>query len=193
VLRVYGVQGHVAYPERAENPIHRALPALAELAAEVWDRGNLYFPPSSFQISNIHAGTGAENVIPGRMEVQFNLRFSTESTESSIRRRVEAILDRHGLNYELSWRLSGAPFMTNRPELIDAVQDALDAVVGYRAKPDTGGGTSDGRFIAPTGAQVVELGPLSGSIHKVNEHVAIADIDTLSAIYERVLVNLLLD
>ena len=193
VLRVYGVQGHVAYPERAENPIHRALPALAELAAEVWDRGNLYFPPTSFQISNIHGGTGAENVIPGRMEVQFNLRFSTESTESSIRRRVEAILDRHGLNYELSWRLSGAPFMTNRPELIDAVQDALDAVVGYRAKPDTGGGTSDGRFIAPTGAQVVELGPLSGSIHKVNEHVAIADIDTLSAIYERVLVNLLLN
>lgn len=191
VLRVFGAQGHVAYPERAENPIHRCLPALAELAAEVWDRGNEFFPPTSFQISNIHAGTGAENVIPGRLEAQFNLRFSTESTESAIRRRVEAVLDRHGLNYELGWRLSGAPFMTDRPELINAVQKALTDIVGQRARPDTGGGTSDGRFIAPTGAQVVELGPLSASIHKVNEHVAVADIDTLSAVYERVLIHLL--
>lgn len=191
VLRVFGVQGHVAYPERAENPIHRCLPALAELTSEAWDQGNVFFPPTSFQISNVHAGTGAENVIPGRLEAQFNLRFSTELTELEIRRRVEAILDRHGLNYEISWRLSGAPFMTHRPELIDAVQKALTDVVGRPARPDIGGGTSDGRFIAPTGAQVVELGPLSGSIHKVNEHVAVADIDTLSAVYKRVLVNLL--
>jgi succinyl-diaminopimelate desuccinylase len=191
VLTVFGVQGHVAYPEKAENPIHRLAPALAELTDEVWDRGNEFFPPTSFQVSNIRAGTGAENVIPGRLEVMFNFRFSTALTEDDLKHRVHAILDRHGLRYELNWRLSGAPFLTTRPELIEATQAALETVVGRRARPDTGGGTSDGRFVAPTGAQVVELGALNGTIHKVNEHVSLKDIDTLSAVYEQILVNLL--
>jgi succinyl-diaminopimelate desuccinylase len=191
VLRIFGVQGHVAYPDKAENPIHRFAPALSELTSEVWDQGNEYFPPTSFQISNIQAGTGAENVIPGRLEVLFNFRFSTALTEDQIKQRVHAILDKHGLRYELSWRLSGAPFLTTRPELIEATQKALETVLMRRASPDTGGGTSDGRFVAPTGAQVVELGPINGSIHKVNEHVRIEDIDKLSKVYEQVLVNLL--
>lgn len=191
VLRVFGVQGHVAYPDKAENPIHRFAPALAELTAEVWDAGNAYFPPTSFQVSNIHSGTGAENVIPGRLEVQFNFRFSTALTEAEIKRRVTSILDAHGLRYELSWRLSGPPFLTTEAEFVEAVQKALEQVTGCRARPDTGGGTSDGRFIAPTGAQVVELGPLNGSIHKIDEHTAVADLDTLSQLYEQVLVNLL--
>jgi succinyl-diaminopimelate desuccinylase len=191
VLRVFGVQGHVAYPDKAENPIHRFAPALAELTAEVWDTGNEFFPPTRFQVSNIHSGTGAENVIPGRLEVLFNFRFSTALTEEDIKHRVHAILDRHGLKYELSWRLSGAPFLTPGAELIEATQQALEQVVGKRARPDTGGGTSDGRFIAPTGAQVVELGPLNGSIHKIDEHTPVEDIDTLSRVYEGVLVNLL--
>jgi succinyl-diaminopimelate desuccinylase len=191
VLRVFGVQGHVAYPDKAENPIHGFAPALAELTAEVWDTGNEFFPPTRFQVSNIHSGTGAENVIPGRLEVLFNFRFSTALTEEDIKHRVHAILDRHGLKYELSWRLSGAPFLTPGAELIEATQQALEQVVGKRARPDTGGGTSDGRFIAPTGAQVVELGPLNGSIHKIDEHTPVEDIDTLSRVYEGVLVNLL--
>lgn len=190
-LRVLGVQGHVAYPAKADNPIHRFAPALSELTAEVWDEGNEFFPPTSFQISNIAAGTGAENVIPGRLDVSFNFRFSTALTEEAIKRRVHAILDRHGLNYTLDWRLSGAPFLTTKTELVEAVQCALEQVVGTRATPDTGGGTSDGRFIAPTGAQVVELGPLNGSIHKVDEHTPVKDIDTLSRIYEQVLIHLL--
>ncbi len=191
VLRVFGVQGHVAYPDKAENPIHRFAPVLSELTHEIWDRGNEYFPPTSFQISNIQAGTGAENVIPGRLEVLFNFRFSTVLTEDRIKQRVHAILDKHGLRYELNWRLSGAPFLTTEPELIDAVQGALETVLKRRARMDTGGGTSDGRFVAPTGAQVVELGPVNGSIHKVNEHVSIEDIDKLSTVYEQILVNLL--
>ncbi|MBP1151705.1 MULTISPECIES: succinyl-diaminopimelate desuccinylase [Methylocaldum] len=191
VLRIFGVQGHVAYPDKAENPIHRFAPALSELTSEVWDQGNEYFPPTSFQISNIQAGTGAENVIPGRLEVLFNFRFSTALTEDQIKQRVHAILDKHGLRYELNWRLSGAPFLTTQPELIEATQKALETVLMRRASPDTGGGTSDGRFVAPTGAQVVELGPINGSIHKVNEHVRIEDIDKLSKVYEQVLVNLL--
>jgi succinyl-diaminopimelate desuccinylase len=191
VLTVFGVQGHVAYPDKADNPIHRAAPALSELAAEVWDQGNEFFPPTSFQISNIRAGTGAENVIPGRLEAMFNFRFSTALTADDIQHRVQAILDKHGLRYELAWRLSGAPFLTTRPELVEACQAAIESVVGRRARPDTGGGTSDGRFVAPTGAQVVEIGPLNGTIHKINEHVAVEDIDTLSAIYEQILVNLL--
>lgn len=191
VLRVFGVQGHVAYPDKAENPIHRFAPALSELTHEVWDQGNEYFPPTSFQVSNIQAGTGAENVIPGRLEVLFNFRFSTALTEDRIKQRVHAVLDKHGLRYELNWRLSGAPFLTTEPELIDAVQGALETVRKRRARMDTGGGTSDGRFVAPTGAQVVELGPINGSIHKVNEHVSIEDIDKLSTVYEQILVNLL--
>jgi succinyl-diaminopimelate desuccinylase len=191
VLRVFGVQGHVAYPDKAENPIHRFAPALSELTHEVWDQGNEYFPPTSFQVSNIQAGTGAENVIPGRLEVLFNFRFSTALTEDRIKQRVHAILDKHGLRYELNWRLSGAPFLTTESELIDAVQGALETVLKRRARMDTGGGTSDGRFVAPTGAQVVELGPINGSIHKVNEHVSIEDIDKLSTVYEQILVSLL--
>jgi succinyl-diaminopimelate desuccinylase len=191
VLTVFGIQGHVAYPERADNPIHRAAPALADLCAEVWDHGNEFFPPTSFQISNIHSGAGTENVIPGRLEILFNFRFSTASTEAELKRRTAAILDRHGLRHELAWLLAGAPFFSPPGELLEALQQALETVVGRRARPDTGGGTSDGRFVAPTGAQVVELGPLNSSIHKVNEHVPVDDIETLSAIYERVLVNLL--
>ncbi len=191
VLRVLGMQGHVAYPSKADNPIHRFAPALVELTAEIWDEGNEFFPPTSFQVSNINGGTGADNVIPGRLDVLFNFRFSTAITEAEIKSRVHALLDRHGLNYELNWRLSGPPFLTTQTELIEAVQQALEQVVGFRAKPDTGGGTSDGRFIAPTGAQVVEVGVLNGSIHKINEHTPVGDLETLSQVYRQVLVNLL--
>ncbi|MDD5033230.1 MAG: succinyl-diaminopimelate desuccinylase [Methylococcaceae bacterium] len=190
-LRVLGVQGHVAYPERAENPIHRFAPVLAELTAEVWDRGNEFFPPTRFQVSNIHGGTGADNVIPGRLDLQFNFRFSTAITADEIDSRVRAILDRHALRYELNWRLSGAPFLTLQSELTEAVQQALEQVLGQRARPDTGGGTSDGRFIAPTGAQVVELGPLNASIHKIDEHTPVEDVVGLSRVYLQTLINLL--
>ncbi len=191
VLVVHGVQGHVAYPDKADNPIHRAAPALAELTAEVWDQGNEFFPPTSFQISNIQAGTGAENIIPGSLEVSFNFRFSTAVTEAELKERVHAILDRHGLRYDLAWRLSGAPFLTTGRELIEATQAAVRDILGLEARPDTGGGTSDGRFVAPTGAQVVELGPLNGTIHKIDECIPVEDIDRLSTVYERILINLL--
>ena len=191
VLVVHGVQGHVAYPDKADNPIHRAAPALAELTAEVWDQGNEFFPPTSFQISNIQAGTGAENIIPGSLEVSFNFRFSTAVTEAELKERVHAILDRHGLRYDLAWRLSGAPFLTTGRELIEATQAAVRDILGLEARPDTGGGTSDGRFVAPTGAQVVELGPLNGTIHKIDECIPVEDIDVLSTVYERILINLL--
>jgi succinyl-diaminopimelate desuccinylase len=191
VLSVLGTQGHVAYPEKADNPIHRLAPALEALTQEVWDQGNDFFPPTSFQISNIKAGTGAENVIPGRLELSFNFRFSTELTETLIRERVEAILDRYGLRYELSWRLSGAPFLTSGTTLINATQEAIHQQTGQWARPDTGGGTSDGRFIAPTGAEIVELGPLNGSIHKVDEQVPIGDLEPLSRIYEGIMEHLL--
>lgn len=191
VLVVHGVQGHVAYPDKADNPIHRAAPVLAELTAEVWDQGNEFFPPTSFQISNIQAGTGAENIIPGSLEVSFNFRFSTAVTEAELKERVHAILDRHGLRYDLAWRLSGAPFLTTGRELIEATQAAVRDILGLEARPDTGGGTSDGRFVAPTGAQVVELGPLNGTIHKIDECIPVEDIDRLSTVYERILINLL--
>ncbi|MFM8331763.1 MAG: succinyl-diaminopimelate desuccinylase [Candidatus Methylumidiphilus sp.] len=190
-LRVLGVQGHVAYPNKADNPIHRFAPALVDLTAEVWDAGNEFFPPTSFQVSNLNGGTGADNVIPGRLDVLFNFRFSTAITVEQIDARVRAILDRHALRYALDWRLSGAPFLTAQGELVEAVQAALAQVVGHRARPDTGGGTSDGRFIAPTGAQVVELGPLNGSIHKIDEHTPVEDVFTLSRVYRQVLENLL--
>jgi len=190
-LRVFGVQGHVAYPDRANNPIHRFAPALAELAATVWDHGNDYFPATSFQVSNLRAGTGAENVIPGRLEAQFNFRFSTATTAEELKQRVRTVLDRHGLEYELSWRLSGVPFLTEGGALVEAVQRAVTQVIGSPPRPDTGGGTSDGRFIAPTGAQVVELGPLNGTIHKVNECIPAADIERLSSLYQAVLTELL--
>ncbi len=190
-LRVFGIQGHVAYPHKARNPIHEFAPALSHLVNEVWDEGNEHFPPTTFQVSNIEAGTGAENVIPGHLDVMFNFRFSTESTAADLQHRVTGILDYYGLDYELDWRLSGNPFLTATDEIIGAVQKALKAVLGREAKLSTGGGTSDGRFIAPTGAQVLELGPVNATIHQVNEHVAVADLEALTGVYEKVLENLL--
>jgi len=188
---ITGIQGHVAYPDLADNPIHRFAPALHALTQERWDEGNEHFPPTSLQISNINAGTGAENIIPGSVDVQFNLRFSSEIDEISIKERIHGLLDGHELEYEIEWRLSGNPFLTRETELLGAAQSALMEVTGHPARLDTGGGTSDGRFVAPTGAQVIELGPINESIHKVNECVSVADIDTLSCLYERVLFNLL--
>ncbi|MES9888200.1 MAG: succinyl-diaminopimelate desuccinylase [Candidatus Sedimenticola sp. 6PFRAG1] len=191
ILTVFGKQGHVAYPHLASNPVHSAVAALARLSSEVWDEGNRHFPPTSFQISNINAGTGAENVIPGEMEVIFNFRFSTELDEKQIKQRVHAILDDEGVSYDLAWRLSGHPFLTPEGALIEAAQSAIKAVTGYDTELSTSGGTSDGRFIAPTGSQVVELGPLNATIHQVNECVSVQDLDTLSAIYDKTLEELL--
>ena len=190
-LRIYGKQGHVAYPQLAENPVHRAAPAVAELVAVVWDNGNDHFPPTSFQISNIHAGTGAENVIPDSMHILFNLRFSTESTVAAIRSRVAEILDRHGLTYDLDWKLSGDPFLTPAGVLLDATRAAVRTVTGMLPELSTSGGTSDGRFIAPGGVQVVELGLVNATIHKINECVKVTELDTLSMVYEEVLKDLL--
>ncbi len=190
-LRIHGKQGHVAYPGLADNPIHRAAPALAELAAVEWDGGNAHFPPTSFQISNIRAGDGTENVIPGTLDVMFNLRFSTESSVESIRTRTHAILDRYGLDYTLDWKLSGQPFLTPAGELVDAATQAIRKVTGIHTGLSTSGGTSDGRFIAPTGAQVVELGPVNATIHQVNECIRVSEIDDLSVIYEEILKQLL--
>ncbi|MEK6789608.1 MAG: succinyl-diaminopimelate desuccinylase [Pseudomonadota bacterium] len=191
ILTVHGRQGHVAYPHLADNPIHRALPALTELAAETWDHGNEFFPATSFQISNINAGTGANNVIPGDLQVVFNFRFSTELTETILRERTEAVLNRHGLTYTLNWKLSGQPFLTPRGNLVDAAVKAIRSVTGRDTELSTSGGTSDGRFIAPTGAQVVELGPVNKTIHQINECVAADDLDTLTDIYREMLKNLL--
>jgi len=190
-LRVKGVQGHVAYPHLARNPIHLAAPALAELAAIEWDRGNEYFPPTTWQISNIHAGTGATNVIPGEMEVLFNHRFSTASTVDDLKRRVHAVLDRHRLDYEVKWVLSAVPFLTPRGDLVDKLSEAIRETVGIVPEVSTSGGTSDGRFIAEICPQVVELGPLNASIHKLDEHIALDDIGALHAIYLRALEKLL--
>lgn len=190
-LRVKGVQGHVAYPMRADNPIHRVIPALSELCATIWDRGNQAFPPTSFQISNIHAGTGADNVIPGDLELLFNFRFSTESTAQSLQQRVVDILDRHGVNYGCDWCLSGEPFLTGDGRLLQATRQAIHAITGLKTQTSTAGGTSDGRFIAPLGVEVTELGPLNATIHKVDECVPVIDLDTLSRIYEQ-LISLLL-
>jgi succinyl-diaminopimelate desuccinylase len=191
VLTVKGKQGHVAYPHLAKNPVHLAAPALAELAAEHWDEGNEFFPATSFQISNINAGTGATNVIPGECEVVFNFRFSTELTAADLKQRTEAILDKHGLNYDIEWNLSGEPFLTDRGPLVNAAVDAIKTVTGRDTELSTAGGTSDGRFIAPTGAQVLELGPINATIHQVNEHVSADDLNTLTEIYERMLELLL--
>ena len=190
-LTVHGIQGHVAYPEIAENPIHTFAPALKKLTEETWDHGNDFFPPTSLQVSNINSGTGAENIIPGSAEVQFNLRFCTELDEATIKQRTVAILDKYDFKYDLTWRLSGNPFLTEKSILIDATHQAIKIITGRDTKDDTGGGTSDGRFIAPTGAQVIELGPINESIHKINENVAVADLDILSRIYEKILLNLL--
>ena len=191
VLSVRGIQGHVAYPHLARNPVHEAAPALTELAATEWDQGNEFFPPTTFQISNIHAGTGATNVIPGTCEITFNFRYSTETTHEALRTRVETLLDRHALDYDIEWTLSGLPFLTPRGELVEAAQKAISAVAGINTELSTAGGTSDGRFIAPTGAQVLELGPLNATIHQVDECVGIADLDRLSSMYEQILENLL--
>lgn len=190
-LTVYGVQGHVAYPHLAENPVHLAMPALAELAAKQWDQGNEFFPATSFQIANINSGTGASNVIPGELQVQFNFRYSTELTDTQIKQQVIELLDRHGLRYELKWTLSGQPFLTGSGKLVEATQHAIKAVTGRITELSTSGGTSDGRFIAPTGAQVVELGPINATIHKVNECVNVADLETLSDIYYTMMQQLL--
>lgn len=190
-LRVRGVQGHVAYPHLVRNPIHQVAPALAELATTVWDEGNEFFPPTSFQISNIHAGTGATNVVPGEVEVVFNFRFSTETTAEALKTRVADILDRHGLEWEIDWVLSGQPFLTAAGSLVDACRQSIRTITGRDTELSTSGGTSDGRFIAPTGAQVVELGPVNATIHKVDERVRAEDLNTLSALYEQILVQLL--
>ena len=190
-LTVRGKQGHVAYPHLARNPIHLAAPALAELAAEHWDDGNAFFPPTSFQISNLNAGTGATNVIPGELKAIFNFRFSTESTVEGLQQRVEAILNKHGLDFELDWALSGLPFLTEPGALLDAVAASIKSVTGRDTKPSTSGGTSDGRFIATLGTQVVELGPVNATIHQVDERVLASDLDVLTEIYYRTLVNLL--
>ncbi len=190
-LLIHGVQGHVAYPHKVDNPIHRAMPALHELVRHEWDQGNEFFPPTSLQISNLNAGTGAHNVVPGHAEVFFNLRYSTAIDPEHIQRTTRAILDKHELDYDIEWSVSGYPFLTASGELIDAVRAAIVEVTGHPTEAATTGGTSDGRFIAPTGAQVVELGPVNDSIHKIDEHVDVAELDLLSQIYARVLERLL--
>ena len=191
VLTVKGKQGHVAYPHLAINPIHTASKALAELCDTVWDNGNEYFPATSFQVSNIQAGTGATNVVPGTMTVTFNFRYSTEVTADQLKLRVLEILDRHHIDYDIEWTLSGLPFLTPVGELVNAARTAIKNVTGTETELSTSGGTSDGRFIAPTGAQVVELGVINATIHQINEHVNIAELEPLAEIYEQILVELL--
>ncbi|MGQ7843707.1 succinyl-diaminopimelate desuccinylase [Granulosicoccus sp. 3-233] len=190
-LLIRGKQGHVAYPQLADNPVHRALPALAELTAIEWDQGNAHFPPTTLQISNIHAGTGATNVIPGQLVVEFNLRYSPETSIATIQQTVDELCSRHQLQSELTWKDSARPFITSPGTLTDAVQKAISDEAGISATLDTGGGTSDGRFIAPTGAQVIEFGPINATIHQVDERVSCSDIDALSRIYESTLQQLL--
>jgi succinyl-diaminopimelate desuccinylase len=190
-MQVFGQQGHVAYPHLADNPIHSAAPALAELAAEIWDNGNDFFPATSFQVSNINAGTGATNVIPGSLEVIFNFRFSTEVTEQELRERTIAILDKHQLQYELNWSLSGQPFLTAEGDLVEAAVAAISEVTGIETELSTAGGTSDGRFIAPLGSQVVELGPVNASIHRIDENVSVTELNRLTQIYQNILQRLI--
>lgn len=191
-LVVHGVQGHVAYPHLASNPIHTLAPALAELVATEWDRGNADFPPTSFQVSNVRAGTGAENVIPGRLELDFNFRFSTAVTEAGLRDRVEEILRRHGVEHEIAWTLSGPPYLTPRGRLVEAARAAIRETCGIETALSTTGGTSDGRFIAPTGAEVIELGPSNATIHKIDERVAVEEPARLALVYRSLLRRLLL-
>jgi succinyl-diaminopimelate desuccinylase len=191
-LRAIGVQGHIAYPHLAKNPIHALAPALADLVATRWDEGNAYFPPTSWQVSNIHAGTGAGNVIPGEAVVDFNFRFSTESTPESLKSRVHAVLDRHGVDYTLDWTLGGEPFLTPVGELSGALCEAIRANTGVATELSTTGGTSDGRFIAKICPQVVEFGPLNETIHKIDERVEVASLEPLKNIYRDTLAKLLL-
>jgi len=190
-LTIRGKQGHVAYPHLARNPIHLAAPALAELAAEHWDEGNAFFPPTSFQISNLNSGTGATNVVPGELTALFNFRFSTESTVEGLQQRVAAILDKHQLDWSIDWALSGLPFLTEPGELLDAVASSIKATTGRDTQPSTSGGTSDGRFIATMGTQVVELGPVNATIHQVDERILASDLELLTEIYYQTLVRLL--
>ncbi|MCQ3829508.1 succinyl-diaminopimelate desuccinylase [Microbulbifer elongatus] len=190
-LTVFGIQGHVAYPHLAENPVHKLAPALAELAAEEWDQGNDFFPATSFQVSNINGGTGATNVIPGDVKVVCNWRFSTETTAETLESRARAIFDKHGLNYEANFNLSGQPFLTAEGPLVESAQAAIKKVTGRETELSTAGGTSDGRFIAPTGAQVVELGPVNATIHKVDECVKAEDLDLVKDMYREILKGLL--
>lgn len=189
-LTVKGLQGHIAYPHLARNPIHLVAPALAELVNTVWDEGNPYFPATSWQVSNIHGGTGASNVIPGSLVIDFNFRFSTASTPESLQQRLTAVLDAHKLEYDLAWTVGGLPFLTTPGTLVDAVVDAIRGETGVETQLSTTGGTSDGRFIAKICPQVIELGPPNATIHQINEYVAVADIEPLKNIYKRVLVNL---
>ena len=190
-LKVKGKQGHVAYPHLAKNPIHEFAPVLKILTETEWDQGNEFFPPTTFQVSNINSGTGVTNVIPGECEIIFNFRFSTAITDSIIRERVETLLNEHNVEYEINWALSGQAFITGRGDLVNATQQAIKDICGIDSELSTAGGTSDGRFIAPTGAQVVELGPLNATIHQVNECVAVDDLEVLSDVYENILKNLL--
>ncbi|MDR7305260.1 succinyl-diaminopimelate desuccinylase [Rhodoferax saidenbachensis] len=189
-LTVKGVQGHIAYPHLAKNPIHLAAPALAELVGIEWDRGNDFFPPTTWQVSNMHGGTGASNVIPGHVVIDFNFRFSTESTPESLQKRLASVLEKHELEYDLAWTVGGLPFLTTPGTLVDAVRDAIRSETGIETQLSTTGGTSDGRFIAQVCPQVIELGPPNATIHKINEFVAVADIEPLKNIYRQVLVNL---
>lgn len=189
-LTIHGVQGHVAYPRRADNPIHKILPALTELCARQWGQGDEHYPPTGMQISNIHGGTGADNVIPASIEVMFNYRFGANITEQTLQTETEKILAGHGLDYRLDWRLSGRPFLTKAGKLLEASRQAVKEITGREAQLSTTGGTSDGRFIAPTGAEVIELGPVNKTIHKVNECVNVEDLNLLSTIYESILKRL---
>ena len=191
ILTIKGRQGHVAYPHLADNPIHKLAPALAELSAERWDEGNTFFPATSFQVSNIRSGTGATNVIPGTAELIFNFRFSTELSAQVLQERTEAILNKHQLDYDIDWHLSGEPFLTAEGALVAASVQAIEKITGRKTQLSTAGGTSDGRFIAPTGSQVVELGPVNATIHQVDECVSVDDLNTLSLIYQAILENLL--
>jgi succinyl-diaminopimelate desuccinylase len=190
-LRVHGVQAHIAYPQLGHNPIHTAAHAIAELAGTVWDEGNEYFPPTTWQISNMHAGTGATNVVPGHADIVFNFRHGTASSVESLKQRVHDILDRHGLNYELEWEIGAKPFLTPRGELVDALSAAIKDVTGVDAALSTTGGTSDGRFIADIASEVVEFGPVNESIHRIDEHVGVAELQQLARVYRNVLERLL--
>ena len=190
-LTIHGVQGHVAYPQLADNPIHRVMPALNELCSLEWDQGNSHFPATSFQISNINSGTGVDNVIPGRIEIRFNLRYSTELDQQQIIDTTEAVLQKYDLDYSIDWTLSGLPFLTREGALVEAAKQSIKQITGIDAELSTAGGTSDGRFIAPTGAQVLELGPVNATIHKINENIRISDLDRLSEIYQGILDHLL--
>lgn len=192
-LTIFGKQGHIAYPHKADNPIHKSLAALDKIAKTVWDKGNEHFPPTSLQMSNIHAGTGANNVIPNSLEVSFNFRFSNEVTPEKLQQQVHAILDDHGLQYKLNWHLSGETFLSKLGALYDSTKKAIQKVTQLETTPSTTGGTSDGRFIIKTGCEILEIGPINESIHKIDEHIGVAELDRLTAVYLEILKGLLIE